>query len=359
MRQFPLAAHPEVMRAAEKDDQYVAHLSEACHDAFRRFYGTRRAVAYQHETKLAGQALYYFLTTGLGVQTLGEEYSNITQVATESGLPLNPARRTLLVLLQTVIPHLAERLSSRAATRGMLLASQSSETSNGDVRSIDRPGSNAISNESHFESFLQRIQRMKLEALRHWPEVLPSVKEALHLIARAHLMFFYFQGIYYHMAKRIAGVQYVYTWRPPQQKTRYHMLGIFLLIQLCVTGGNWLRQYVIPSLETSLQSHSVDHAALQAGPQGIRVLDEDSNPISYKYLTQISDYSTSKATTESAVSNKCPLCLSPRQWPTATPCGHVFCWNCVAGWCNEKLECPFCRSPLTHSQLVPIYNADF
>ena len=61
--------------------------------------------------------------------------------------------------------------SSRAATRGMLLASQSSETSNADVRSIDRPGSNAISNESHFESFLQRIQRMKLEALRHWPEV--------------------------------------------------------------------------------------------------------------------------------------------------------------------------------------------
>lgn len=360
MRQFPLAAHPEIMRAAQKDEQYVSDLSEACRDAFRRFFGTRLAVGYEHEIKLVGQALYYFLTTGLGVQTLGEEYSNITQVVGESGLPLNPARRTSLVLLQTVIPYLAERLSSKAAARGMLLANQSMtgyESSSMDVQSMERPGSNPLHDApgSHF-NLLQWLERMWPAALQRWPMVLPSVKEALLLIVRTNLMLFYFHGAYYHMAKRIAGVKCAYMGKPTQQRIRYHMLGFFLLIQLCITGSSWLRQNVIPVLTTSMQSHLMVRSSMQTGWKGAQVLDEDSNPVNEKYLLHVSE---SKVIPENVVSSKCPLCLSPRQWPTATPCGHVFCWYCVAEWCNEKLECPLCRSPMTHSQLVPIYNADF
>jgi hypothetical protein len=36
--------------------------------------------AFPVQIKLIGQVFYYTLTTGLGVQTLGEEYSNIIQV---------------------------------------------------------------------------------------------------------------------------------------------------------------------------------------------------------------------------------------------------------------------------------------
>lgn len=40
-RRFPTAAQPEVMRAAEKDDSYAAHVTEACRDAFRHLFGSR------------------------------------------------------------------------------------------------------------------------------------------------------------------------------------------------------------------------------------------------------------------------------------------------------------------------------
>lgn len=39
VRRFPLAAQPEIMRAAEKDDQYASFVYEACRDAFRQLFG--------------------------------------------------------------------------------------------------------------------------------------------------------------------------------------------------------------------------------------------------------------------------------------------------------------------------------
>lgn len=39
VKRFPLAAPPEIMRAAEKDDQYASFVYEACRDAFRHLFG--------------------------------------------------------------------------------------------------------------------------------------------------------------------------------------------------------------------------------------------------------------------------------------------------------------------------------
>lgn len=40
VRSFPLAAPPEIMRAAEKDEQYASFVYDACRDAFRHLFGT-------------------------------------------------------------------------------------------------------------------------------------------------------------------------------------------------------------------------------------------------------------------------------------------------------------------------------
>jgi len=87
-----------------QDELYLHHLTDACHDAVRRLLGPRRALLWNRhataytrpgycthskytqmfvplrETAVAAQLLYYGLTTGAGVQTLGEEYCDILQV---------------------------------------------------------------------------------------------------------------------------------------------------------------------------------------------------------------------------------------------------------------------------------------
>lgn len=363
-RRFPGAAQPEIMRAAEKDDSYAAHVTEACRDAFRHLFGTRVAVAYQKEIKLLGQSLYYLLTTGSGQQTLGEEYCDISQVAALHGLPPTPARRILFILYQTTVPYLAERISSRIVARSIAL----DESQFDDRAESDNPSSDIVQSATNSDiplrsssaSALSRL-RGRVHALWHWvlqkwPSMLPFAQDFIQLAIRTNLMFFYFEGLYYHLSKRAAGIRYVFIGKPMNQRPRYQILGVFLLIQLCILGAERLRRSNISSIASSINQISSGSYPSSTG-RGIPVLNEDGNIISDIRSNKAADMSSHSE--PSSGKSKCTLCLSNRQNPTATTCGHVFCWNCIMEWCNEKPECPLCRTPITHSSLICIYHSDF
>ncbi|KAK4412680.1 Peroxisome biogenesis factor 10 [Sesamum alatum] len=289
VRRFPLAAQPEIMRAAEKDDQYASFVYDACRDAFRHLFGTRVAVAYQSETKLLGQMLYYVLTTGAGKQTLGEEYCDITQVAAPYGLPPTPARRSLFIFYQTAFPYIAERISSRIASQGITMADSLSDDiidnetiSNSQIQpSVSAEMSSSLNSGvplSALSRLKGRITGLWLYAVRRWPSVLPFARECFMLVLRANLMFFYFEGLYYHLSKRAAGIRYVFIGKPTNQRPRYQILGVFLLVQLCIIAAEGLRRSNLSTFATSFQQTSLGAYQTSAG-RGLPVLNEEGNLI--------------------------------------------------------------------------------
>ena len=367
-------SQPGAVRAGQKDAQYLGELRARLEGLLEGAVGPRRALALRPEAGLASSLLYYGASLGRGVPSPGEEHCELTPGEGARGAALRPGRRVLLVVFRAVLPYLQERGAQRG---GGLLQPGGSEA--GDWARLVRsgggvdvsgangagpgPGSGSGTTVAALEpsrgrlglarGAAARVAALALRAAHKWRSFWGAAGPYLDVAEKTHLALFYCFGTYYFVANRLTGVRLVYTGQQSEIKLHYQVVGLLMFLQLGLSGASWAAAHAAPSTSNA----SARGTATRAGgvPPGIPLVDSKGR--------EVTDGAGAAegATTSGGggVPGKCPLCLSAMVSPTATPCGHLFCWNCVAEWSLQKPECPICRAPATPAALVCIHDNDF
>ncbi|CAM9541887.1 unnamed protein product, partial [Hapterophycus canaliculatus] len=190
----------------------------------------------------------------------------------------------------------------------------------------------------------------------------PDLSGVLEWALRLHLAAFYLDGRFANPAMRAVGARLAYA-RPEQEApvTRYVVLGILLLVQAAAeaasasaeTAGRW-RATAGAALSERFSRRGAEAAAL--GGTGVQGRHAGPEPPPQRVPAVAPERDAANAALFPTSRRRCSLCMSNRENAAATPCGHLFCWDCIVGWCQTNPECPLCRQPATPQSIVCLYQ---
>lgn len=300
---LPFAHAADIVRAHQKDEHFRGLLRRHICGALEEVFGHRRAGPWQVFAALLSDCIYVLATSVLCCRTLGEEYCELLVV--KAGMQRASQGRRLLAASLAVLPMAALQ---------WLVPSQ-----------------------RHGFAFNAGMGRELLTRF------LTSVAAVAHPALQLHLAVFYVSGAFRCVSDRFTNLRAVSLSERPYRGFSYRPLGLLLIAQVlgqtCCRYMHCRWQREQPAQETALTRVTLSVLGEGASQCG-RVLEGRS-------LGERCSSGLSRLPV-------CRICMCPSDCPTATPCGHLYCWDCIGSWCATKASCPLCRASVLPQQLLPL-----
>ncbi|XP_076231052.1 peroxisomal biogenesis factor 10 [Calliopsis andreniformis] len=197
-RKLKSASPAEILRSHQRDDDFITQLRDKIIDLLQ-IVGRQRGFLPFVYSDIPFKLIYFFVTSGMGNQTLGEEYTGIVQANLEARKVPSVFARIMSVILECF----GEAALLKMLKRLQLL--------------VNHPQS-----------------KLTPEAVRFFNVFIPNMCSMIPILILVHKGLFYIFGRYYSLGKRLTGIDYakVYGHRPTDSISwGLRLLGIATLVQ--------------------------------------------------------------------------------------------------------------------------------
>lgn len=181
-------------------------------------------------------------------------------------------------------------------------------------------------------------------------------------ISKLHLAAFYLFGIYYTFPQRMTRITLQTTRKSNGgPATRTWMIGVILVMHILAM--------LIVDIKSSAREYSRKLAEEQEREK-LKEMDKKDKERKNGEISQENgvgededgkhanegEEEESKEVKDTRAETMCSVCTCPSTEATATPCGHVYCWQCIQMALSVKQECPICKRGCQFKHLVRLFQ---